>query len=319
MNTINLCSTQYLDLDENFKQFSFYTNSLVKKNQKVLDGLLDKTLIKIIGEIAVKEFEKPFFCSSAEVLDNEDVRERNDCELGDMQLFLFCLWFIKDNSVNVINNYTYLPSKGGAFFTNKTTVYSNCEGCYLDTKFSQEEIEQAFHYHQRVTSISVNLHLNPVGTGPSEFGLIRPGGLESILYNTTNKIEKTLIYLQIARSNSFLPLKISFYVAIFEALFTTDKDELSHKISERTALYLKGTKDEKKEVFRIVKSAYDVRSKFLHGQSLTNKNKKLDQLIKISLDVDNLLRRLLKIIIFEDSQLFLSAKFDQHIEDLIFE
>lgn len=320
MNLISLCSTRNLLLDEKFVPFYYNGKVLINHDTDLLNNFLDKTFSEFIGRISVVELKKkPFFSSVDKVAENIDPQIFNDFEIGDIQLFLFCLWFVKDNSVNTMTNYTYIPSKTGVVCTRRTTVFSNCSGEYQSEVFSSEELKIAHEYYIKVLSFSTNLIIEPNFTSKIEMGLINPGGLNHIIYNSTNKLEKCINYLQIARSNSLLPLKISFYMAVFESLFTTGKDELVHKIGVRVSLYLGGNKEEKMSTYSIIKNAYNVRSEFVHGQSLSNKNKYSEQLKRISFLVDNLLRDILKKILINDSDLFLGLDFKKYIEELVFD
>ena len=112
------------------------------------------------------------------------------------------------------------------------------------------------------------------------------------------------MFLTLARSNSFLPLKISFYIAILETLFTTDNNEVTHKVSERISFYL-SDKLNKLNTFKIVKECYGIRSKFVHGQKLDRKYDN-DALKEKSSELDDIIRILLNKVILEESDMFLS-------------
>nr|WP_305462904.1 HEPN domain-containing protein [Photobacterium leiognathi] len=95
------------------------------------------------------------------------------------------------------------------------------------------------------------------------------------------------------------------YCSAFESLFSTDNSELTHKLSERVAFFLKDFGFNPVEVFDDLKSFYVIRSKVTHGDSLkTNKEQSLSSL---SQRCDNYLRVILNIIL-SDSELM--ALFD---------
>jgi hypothetical protein len=84
-------------------------------------------------------------------------------------------------------------------------------------------------------------------------------------------------------------VRIGAYVSCLEALFSTDSAELSHKLSERVAVFLSDDPEERVTIYREVKLAYAVRSKIVHGDEMEAKHHV--KLLQISSSCDNLLRR----------------------------
>lgn len=98
-----------------------------------------------------------------------------------------------------------------------------------------------------------------------------------------------------ARASSITPMKILYYCAALESLFSFEKSpEIAYRISERTALCIGENLEDKKYIFDLVKKAYDVRSKVIHGNFF--KNNELEQQRKLSLQIDELLRRVSKFV-----------------------
>ena len=116
-----------------------------------------------------------------------------------------------------------------------------------------------------------------------------------------NRLQRAWMFLRSARTENFLPIKISFYMSLLEALFLSQGTEISHKLGERTALFLGGDTESKIKNYDIIKSAYDIRSKFMHGDILKKTN---ESLINISTNVDSLIRKILIKAINEESNLF---------------
>lgn len=66
--------------------------------------------------------------------------------------------------------------------------------------------------------------------------------------------------------------KIAYAVMGLEALYLTEeKEELSHRLAQRVAKLLSFFEEEPIKVYRTVKKAYNIRSRFVHGSSLQNK------------------------------------------------
>jgi len=85
------------------------------------------------------------------------------------------------------------------------------------------------------------------------------------------------------------------YCSCFEVLFSTDASEIVHKISERVACFLGKDLAERKELFRVVKKAYDIRSKVIHGDIIGQKI--VHDLATLSERIDDLLRKIITKII----------------------
>lgn len=134
-----------------------------------------------------------------------------------------------------------------------------------------------------------------------------------------SRINRALHFVKQAREARNLAYKISNFCSAFEALFSTDNMELSHKLSERIAFFMKEDLI-KVETFKTMKKAYGIRSKLTHGDTLDNKH--LDQLPEISTQLDRILRLSINKIIENPDlfEIFESSKnsIDAHFEGLIF-
>jgi len=67
--------------------------------------------------------------------------------------------------------------------------------------------------------------------------------------------------------------KIAYAVMGLEALYlkTEEKEELSHRLAQRVAKLLSFFEEEPIKVYKVVKKAYNIRSRFVHGSPLQNK------------------------------------------------
>jgi len=119
-------------------------------------------------------------------------------------------------------------------------------------------------------------------------------------------------------------MKIAMYIPIFESLFSSENTEISHKVAERCSYYLGGSREDKIKNYDTVKKAYDIRSKLLHGDKLTEHNKpernhnRFETQIEISIEIDNLTRILLTKVIMEDSEKFLAKDMSAFYKELLF-
>jgi hypothetical protein len=221
-----------------------------------------------------------------------------------IQTMFSYLWFLKDNSIVANKMFSYVES-GLTMCSTTDLINTNSSGESVVTVFNHNDIEE---WVKLISLIHPLRNLEAKTDFPIydyKEGYIKQPNFDYIPYNSHNRISRTLNFLSLARSNSFLPLKISFYIAMLECLFTTDNSEVTHKVTERATFYLGGNKETKIENFDLVKAAYGIRSKYVHGQELDKKFSKRDDLLRISFGVDNLIRQILLKIIHYDSNKFL--------------
>jgi hypothetical protein len=124
---------------------------------------------------------------------------------------------------------------------------------------------------------------------------------------------RAMQFVVAARRAQDLAFKIANYCSALETLFTTDSAELAHKLAERVAFFLGERGQNRRNVFATVKSAYNVRSKLVHGDTL--KQNQIDALPALSAECDGALRKILWEIFNSDD---LKKIFDAHndaIED----
>ena len=189
---------------------------------------------------------------------------------------------------------------------NETKVNSKADGSFSQTTFSYEEIQIADNIKETYRSIiSKSGHDSTPNTFSESIknSITIPSQTE---YNASNRIERAISFLDLARNSSLLPQKISFYVLVFECLFSADqKDEILHKVSERAALYIGTNLEDRVKVFKEVKKLYNIRSKYVHGQTMDISFNTIEKLIPLSIMADNYARKILTKVIMEDSELFL--------------
>lgn len=102
---------------------------------------------------------------------------------------------------------------------------------------------------------------------------------------------RAMQFVAAARHAEHLAFKIANYCSAFETLFTTDSTELAHKLAERVAFFLGQRGENRRKVFDTIKSAYNVRSKLVHGDTL--KQNQIDALPALSKECDTALRKTL--------------------------
>lgn len=305
-----ICSLRYCKLPENPFKFEFSYFHLIQGQEHLDAKIFNDHVYQQIGNINVREFiSKPFFVSLLEIKDQDDFSITTTKMYSALNALASFIWLAKDNCIDVGLMYSYYADVDDIVLSKyKIANTSKANGEYSETTLDLEDLQLAEKAFLKVIELQNNNPDKKIAPIP-KINLTRPVISDTNYhyrdYNENNRIQRALSFLVMARSNSFLPLKISIYIAILETLFTTDSIEVNYKVCQRVAFYLGGAYEIKFATFQKVKEAYDIRSKFFHGQELAKKKDTRENLASISIEIDNILRRVLTKVLFEDSELFL--------------
>ncbi|RZK25304.1 MAG: hypothetical protein EOO43_05870 [Flavobacterium sp.] len=229
------------------------------------------------------------------------------------------LWYVKDCSVFISAGYTHICGTEKTASCSKPTITSDSLSTFKSVVFTEEEIVKAISIFNKTHPYLVVEENNITPAKLSDGGI---AGYENEVRTSDNsRIGRGLMFLYNVRSNSNLPYRIAFSVAILECLFTSSNGELTHQVSERSAFYLGGPSSEKQSNYDLVKSCYGVRSKFVHGDRIKNKR---EDLLVLSSKMDSFLRSVLikainapDVFILSDSEGD-KKKFENHFKNLLF-
>jgi Apea-like HEPN len=206
--------------------------------------------------------------------------------LREAQNFIRELWGLKDNSIYVRDGFlAFYPNndfeKGLTFKASLSAIFSDARATREVTEFGSAEIASIL---QSFTPASIKDFDNSGGN----YHL--PTSDHFYKKNKPERMLKAEYFTISARSNAAVPMKIVSYCTALEALFSTDTMEVSHKISERVALLLGTSAENKREIYKFVKNAYSQRSAVVHGSTIKKEELELEE---ISYGLDNILRQLL--------------------------
>ena len=88
------------------------------------------------------------------------------------------------------------------------------------------------------------------------------------MYDTDNKLKVCINRFNYANDiDLYSTDKLIDYMIAFESLYLKDNKELSYKLSIRVACFLGKDKNEKEQIFKEIKKAYNIRSKMVHGRT----------------------------------------------------
>lgn len=230
--------------------------------------------------------------------------------LRKVEVFLTCLWLVKDNSitseVGFLHMYEKYPEEG--IFTSNVipNLPSTSDGEFKNTEFDADELTQAIKYYNE-------FEFNPKS---SQADIITQ--LENPLIKGSNRIDRAFYFLGNARNTTALPIKSLNYCSLLECLFTNDSGEISHKVSERFALYIGNDFEARKALFKLSKELYKIRSKATHGQPV---GAQPDHMRRLLIEIDNRVRNILLTSINKEtrSEVFemQNERFDNWFLDLV--
>lgn len=287
----------------NLKQ-TFDPFELINNRDRIFDLLYStdfppEQVNSLIGEMALDTFNesKLIAITRNPILKIDDFQNLNFLLLASLESYVFALWVVKDNSLDIDFAILFRENPPGILKNDSYVHNTNSKGQVVNTTYTALELEQSIGY------FFVNI-----------------GSKERVskITNEAHRIDISKYYIVLARRTDDLALKIAHYVTSLEALFSTVTIELSHTLSERIAFYIGGSN--KKELYQQMKEAYRVRSVVAHGASF--KEGLMDKLPLISENCDEICRKVFqKIHLNNDEYLRSSGKseqIDNFFKDLIF-
>lgn len=227
--------------------------------------------------------------------------------------YLSMLWLIKDCNVKAMDAVSHLNA-----FAQKSSMNSerqafyNAKGGYSETNFSKNELQEATIFYSIVCKYCFTLvSKNNVEKTPFLDTEYEPHQKVFLEYHTYNRIEKAMLILETARSLYDIPFRISMYMSICECLFANaEKAEITFKLAKRISTYLTNVLSDRIDIGKIIKDGYTIRSSFMHGLDLKKADQKKNKIYEakamqeLSVNIDNLLRRILRQILLNDAEIF---------------
>ncbi|MCU0126605.1 HEPN domain-containing protein [Pseudomonas vlassakiae] len=215
--------------------------------------------------------------------------------LREVQSFFVEIWIHHDNSINC--QQAFALQTDGVTSVNCLPVFNSAaNGENLGLKVSSVAIKKLLD-SSPVAVESIREQAMPDGTG---------------LRKSRGRINIAMMHLQAARNHRDLGFKIMCYCSLFEAVFSTDKVELAHQLSQRLAFFVGASANERVEIYRLTKKAYGIRSSAVHGDVL---DKNLSDLAELAVHCDKIARKVF-VKFFRDVDLF--NLFNYHSKDRVF-
>jgi len=240
------------------------------------------------------------------------------------------LWFSKDNSASVTGSYCEIEAINFVNGKGASVVNYTSNGKVEVIRIGPEDIAIANEVHTALSKIMPQREHRMFDELPSIMSELNgQNKINQVIlsktplnydHNDYNRIERALMFLQIARNNSYLPYRLAFFVPILECLFgdVGNKSDITHKVAERVAFYVGKSSADRYDCYTNVKDAYAIRSKFIHGDIFEKASlRKVDLL---SPKIEEITRLALKKIITTDSNRFIDdAKRAEFLKNIVFQ
>ncbi len=269
--------------------FNLTPELLVTNNVDYIRRLIQpEYLSPIIGSLEMDFLlsGRPVVYRTALLDKEEDFNDKLVEFLYEVQAFLQSFWFDMDCSVNNELAFSIHWSDGNARIDSNflATHFTDAQGRTTDLSFDKAELDKlTSSYYRKLQPLTqwLGQHL-------------------SQMISETHRAERALYHIVRARAQSDLGLKITDYCSSFEAFLSTSPAELSHQLAERISLLLAQNISTRISLYKTVKTIYRIRSKIVHGATLTTNE--LNNLAQMSAKCDDIARNMFKAF-FDDQSL----------------
>lgn len=204
-----------------------------------------------------------------------------------VQLLLLAMWFVKDNSVNfryILPYYEVSESNLGfprAFYHYSIPVFSNGE--QKDIEFTSSELKEVGKWCKLIFGFVKSAEVDKYENGRAVFGTMP----------NIPSYQRAINFMLSVRSDWNITSKIAGFISILECILSV-KGENTHKVSERVAWFIGKDSEERKKIYKTIKSAYNDRSNYIHGSTIKHDNNSKKKRELMIIDLDEIVRRVLK-------------------------
>lgn len=247
--------------------------AVIPYGAEVVIGGIEGRDMRRLGLMAFnREVRNPRFSdeiANAEVVEN----------LMRLRLWFLTLWLVRDNAVHT--EMGYVLHQTGPIVIRGTRnffsfVFTRSDGRCQPTEFTLKDIQRSIE-------------------------LFRSIGFDRMPRNSSRdsgRIWRAFYFLQSARANDDLAVKIANYMTALEALFATSDRKVTANLINRTACFL-ADREDRHLIEKQIREAYKIRSETVHGQPTFDVRDllrgdvrtRVEQLIRSSTACDNLVRR----------------------------
>ena len=294
MNYRFICAIHYFELEKKEISISLPSGSISNERKMLVETFDNNLSIGTLGVHSIDEItEAPSYYIVEGAFENAQTKAACDAYgtqvtfafLRQIQTFIGSFWMLRDNCAYVRDGFLYVYDKdiadGCTFKASVSLVNSFASGEQRNVCFTEKEI----------LDMSKDMTLFDVkGVVEQKISYRDPTQKQHYKSAGLGKKEMGEMYVALARGEMVIPMKVMAYCMALEALVANTTTELSHRVAERVAVLIGNTKEERCEIYAIVKKSYDVRSKIAHGDFIKGNE---DDIRRYAEKLDFYLRQLL--------------------------
>lgn len=210
--------------------------------------------------------------------------------------FVDRLWFVKDNSCFCNQVFLEHLADQSVCINYKDIMTGTALDEFSFTDFSAEEMKLHLENFAMIKQYEMQMNGNSLpdieDLMKDSTGIIA-SPINFAIYDLP-RLSRALIFLGMVRKNGSAITKITFFMTLFECLFTSDDQIIAKKIRERASSLLGGDSKARRAFREVIVQAYNIRSRNLHGDIIDTP---IDKIRKIVVDLDQYTRQILNTII----------------------
>jgi hypothetical protein len=307
MRGLTLINTFNFKLSENF---SVVINNLLLRNNDTkadVEFLHFPKIWTYLGKIFRDSLiSRPYFVRDLDYDNIESFIDEVQSDLAAVNEFFNFMWFSRDCCAYARQlGFYLLVEKKVAIFNDDITFYMS-DGSIKYVEITKDDIQESYQIY-KVYAEKCSRPNSFQATSYNSTNDIAVHFIGESEYNDLNRIQRTIRFLQLARSTRQLPMKISFYVMILECLFSADEPyNTTVKVSRRVSNYIEPIEEDRAATQDFITESFSIRNKYLHGQQLRENHQSWVQLKPIAIQLDTLVRRVLRQIFLCDIDIFIA-------------
>lgn len=290
-----ITALHFMKLESRYnKGIQLYPGIRITNGPEVRNEILGTKLMKsTLGTHSIDELENTvYYYKSGDFPSTQNKEELQGLGLRltfyflrEAQSFVRDLWGVKDNGIYVRDGFLIAYDddieKGVSFKASLSEVFTDASVSRDVIEFTKSEVESAIQNFEQFSMDEISKYHD---------GMKHPNFDHFYKKNKPERLHKAEYFTVAARANSAVPMKIVLYCTALECLFSTATTEVSHRIGERVAVLLGTSSEEKKDLFKFIKKAYDYRSTIVHGSNIKVEEGALSS---VSVRLNDILRQIL--------------------------
>lgn len=266
-----ISTIRYMKVDAEEGKYELMPGVYVLVGRRQIDEYLTPEFLQCAGVIEFKHFK-----SADHLIVGELDRSIVDCDGASNLILMFWLvwlewllcdsWLVLDNAFLCEIAYCKVTDGKNTEWSNNSlqAKFSDWDGGeQFDTLVTSQQLEK---WNDACEKVRSKVYSNGVGI------------LTSFDSRSYSRFGRFHYFVAMARKSAHPAMKIAQMCSALESMFSTDTVELSHRLSERVALFLGEIGFDREKTYQEVKRCYGVRSQVTHGAYVKVKEEEVSAL-----------------------------------------